>query len=214
METVSPESARRIEGPQSSPRASPPSFERLLSEILPQAYGVAYNLTGDRADAEDLVQDAALLAFRAFGSFAAGTSFKAWFYKILTNRHFERHRRSTRRPATVGFEEAEDLFLFRRTAEAGLHAGCDDPAALVMSKLTAEQVTAAIAALPEEYRAVATLHFVEDLSYPELAAALGCPAGTVRSRLHRARRLLQQALWTLAVESGIIGALKAASAPA
>lgn len=200
-------------GALDGPPSSPPPFEHLLREILPRAYGVAWNLTGDRTDAEDLLQDAALLAFRAYGSFAPGTSFKAWFYKILTNRHFERHRRATRRPATVGFEEASELFLFRRTAEAGLHAGCDDPAALVMSKLTTEQVTAAIAALPEEYRAVATLHFVEDLSYPELAAVLGCPAGTVRSRLHRARRLLQQALWTLAVESGIIGGLKA-SAPA
>ena len=205
METSRPEPAGENEGPPSSPR----SFEVLLREILPGAYGVACNLTGDRADAEDLIQDAALLAFRAFGSFAPGTSFKAWFYKIMTHRHFERHRRATRRPATVAFEEATDLFMFQRTAEAGLHAASDDPAGLVMSKMTTEQVMAAIAALPEEFRAVATLYFVEDLSYPELAAALGCPAGTVRSRLHRARRLLQQGLWTLAVESGIIGGLQA-----
>jgi RNA polymerase sigma-70 factor (ECF subfamily) len=196
------------------PPSGAPPFEVLLREILPGAYGVACNLTGDRTDAEDLIQDAALLAFRAFGSFAPGTSFKAWFYKIMTNRHFERHRRATRRPATVAFEEATDLFMFQRTAEAGLHAGCDDPAGLVMSKMTTEQVMTAIAALPEEFRAVATLYFVEDLSYQELAAALGCPAGTVRSRLHRARRLLQQGLWTLAVQSGIIAGLKAEGSPA
>lgn len=210
METTRQEFADEIEGPA----ASPSTFEDLLREILPGAYGVACSLTGDRADAEDLIQDAALLAFRGFGSFTPGTTFKAWFYKIMTHRHFERHRRATRRPATVAFEEASDLYLFRRTAEAGLHAASDDPAGLVMSKMTTEQVLAAIAALPEEFRAVATLYFVEDLSYPEMAAALGCPAGTVRSRLHRARRLLQQGLWTLAVQSGIIGGLSAGSVPA
>lgn len=210
MEAIRPRSTDQFEAAP----AGPPPFEDLLRAILPGAYGVACNLTGDRAEAEDLLQDAALLAFRAFGSFAPGTSFKAWFYKILTNRHFERHRRATRRPATVGLEEATDLYLYHRTAEAGLHAGCDDPAGLLMSKLTTEQVIGAIASLPEEYRAVATLYFVEDLSYPEMAAVLGCPAGTVRSRLHRARRLLQRALWAVAEQSGIVGRLRAGGATA
>ncbi|MGH9362202.1 MAG: sigma-70 family RNA polymerase sigma factor [Thermoanaerobaculia bacterium] len=196
------------------PSGSPPSFESLLGQILPGAYRVACPLTGNGADAEDLIQEAALLAFRAFASFAPGSDFKAWFYKILTNRHYERFRRSARRPATVALEEASDLYLYRRTAEAGLHRGCDDPAALVMSKLTTEQVMAAIADLPDEFRAVATLHFVEDMSYQEMAGVLACPAGTVRSRLHRGRKLLQRRLWTVAQENGIIGELTARAASA
>jgi RNA polymerase sigma-70 factor (ECF subfamily) len=196
------------------PPSAPPSFEEMLAGILPAAYGVACNLTGDRTDAEDLVQEAALLAFRAFGSFTPGTSFKAWFYKILTNRHFERHRRATRRPATVGIDEAPDLYMFQRTAEAGLHAGCEDPASLVMSRMTTEQVMAAIAALPGEFRVVATLYFVDDMSYQEMAGVLGCPTGTVRSRLHRARRMLQRGLWAIAEQCGIVGQLTSRRSPA
>ncbi len=192
----------------------PPTFESLLGAILPGAYRVACSLTGNAADAEDLLQETALLAFRAFASFAPGTDFKAWFYRILTNRHYERFRRAASRPATVALEEASDLYMFRRTAEAGLHRGCDDPATLVMSKMTTEQVMTAIAGLPDDFRAVATLHFVEDMSYQEMADVLSCPTGTVRSRLHRSRRLLQQRLWTLAEEHGIIGELTARAASA
>lgn len=190
-----------------------PRFEDLLAGLLPAAYGVACNLTGDRTDAEDLLQEAALLAFRGFGSFSPGTSFKAWFYKILTHRHFERHRRAKRRPATVTLDEAPDLYLFQRTAERGLHAACEDPASLVMSKMTTDQVISAIASLPDEFRAVATLYFVEDLSYQEMAVVLGCPAGTIRSRLHRARRMLQRGLWAIAEQSGIVRQLAARTAP-
>ena len=187
------------------------SFEALLAQILPGAYGVARNLVGNSAgnatDAEDLIQEAALNAFRAFSSFTPGTNFKAWFYKILTNCHFERFRR--KRPATVDLEEVTDLYMYRRTAEAGLHAGCDDPASLVMSKMTTEQVMAAIFGLPEEFQIVATLHFVDDMKYQEIAEVLECPVGTIRSRLHRGRKMLQQRLWTIAEQSGIVGELTA-----
>jgi RNA polymerase sigma-70 factor, ECF subfamily len=194
--------------------SSPPSFESLLGEILPRAYSMACSLTGNRADAEDLLQDAALRAFRAFDSFAPGTNFKAWFFRILTNCHFERHRRSGSRPETVDLDDAPDLFLYQRTAEAGLHQGCDDPAALVMSKMTAEQVMGAIAALPEEFRVVATLCFADDMTYEEIAEVLGCPVGTVRSRLHRSRKMLQKCLWSIAEKSGIVGELTARRATA
>lgn len=194
--------------------SSSPSFESLLGEILPRAYSMACGLSGSRADAEDLLQDAALRAFRAFDSFAPGTNFKAWFFKILTHCHFERHRRSGSRPETIDLDDAPDLFLYQRTAEAGLHQGCDDPASLVMSKMTTEQVMSAIAALPEEFRVVATLHFADDMSYQEIAEVLGCPVGTVRSRLHRSRKILQKGLWSIAEKSGIVGELTARRAPA
>ncbi len=189
-------------------------FESLLAQVLDGAYRLAVRLCRSPSDAEDLVQEAALLAFRAFSSFRQGSNFKAWFYKILTNCFFASHRRAKRRPVTVDLDDASELYLYRRTAEAGLHAASDDPAGLVMSKLGAAQVMAAIDALPDEYRAVAALHFAEELKYEEIAEVLGCPVGTVRSRLHRSRRLLQKALWSLAVEAGIIAQLTSREAMA
>ncbi len=79
-----------------------------------------------------------------------------------------------------------------------------ESAKVELSKLGTEQVSAAIAALPDEFRVVCALYFMEDLPYQEIAQVLGCPVGTVRSRLHRGRRMLQKALWHLAVEQGIV----------
>lgn len=186
------------------------SFENQLAAVVKIAYGIALRLTGDRAKAEDLVQEASLLAFRAFGSFTPGTNFKAWFLKILTNCHLGHCRR--RRVETVELDDDPQLYLYTRTAEIGLHGLTEDPARLVMSKMTSEHVATAIAALAPEYRAVAVLFFMEDLSYPEIAGVLDCPVGTVRSRLHRARHQLQKSLWRVAVESGILGELSAREA--
>ncbi len=187
-----------------APATDPAAFEALLAPVLAPAYRFALGLAGRGGDAEDLVQEAALRAFRAFGTFQAGTNFKAWFYKILANCHFARHRRAGRRPQTVDLDDAAELYLYRRTAAAGLHALSDDPARLVMSKLSTEQVLAAIAALPLEYRAVAQLHLVDELGYDEIAELVGCPLGTVRSRLHRGRRMLQKALWREAESAGVV----------
>ena len=165
---------------------------------------MAYGLLGDRVEAEDAVQEAALLAFRNFSSFEPGTNFKAWFFRILTNWCFGRYRQRKRRPDTVEFDEVPAAYLFRQTRDAGLHRPGADPAADVIGKLEGEKIHAAIQRLPEEFRPVAVLYFLEDLSYEEIAATLSVPVGTVRSRLHRGRRLLQKELWTLAVEAGIV----------
>lgn len=186
------------------------SFETHLAAVVKTAYGVALRLTGERGRAEDLVQEASLLAFRAFASFTPGTHFKAWFLKILTNCHLGHCRR--RQVPTAPLDDDPELYLYTRTAELGLHSLCADPAGLLMSKMTSEHVAAAIAALPPEYGAVAVLFFMEDMSYPEIAEVLDCPVGTVRSRLHRARHQLQKSLWRVAVETGILGALSAREA--
>lgn len=184
-------------------------FEELLAPLLPAAFGSALHLTRNRDDAEDLVQDAAVQAFRAFHTFTPGTHFKAWFFKILTNLFFQRHRKKRREPEIASVEDVPDLYLYAQTAEAGLHARSSDPAALVLGKMDEEQVSAALASLPEEFRAVSTLYFVEEFTYPEIAEILGCPVGTVRSRLHRGRKHLQKALWQVAQEQGIVSALQA-----
>jgi RNA polymerase sigma-70 factor, ECF subfamily len=179
-------------------------FEGLLAPILQMAYGTAVRLTRDRTEAEDLVQDTALLAYRAFGTFQQGTNFKAWFFRILTNAFYSRHRKEKHEKANLSTEDVPALYLYHKTAEAGLHGPEADPASAIMDHLDTERVNEALDTLPEEYRAVATLYFIEDFSYQQIAQVLGCPVGTVRSRLHRGRRMLQKALWDVAVERGIV----------
>ena len=178
-------------------------FESLFTPLLPMAFGTAMRLTRNRAEAEDLVQDAALLAYRGFGSFERGTNFKAWFFRILTNAFYSRHRKEKHERANLSTEDVPPLYLYSRTAEAGLHGRDPDPAAAIMERLDTEQVAEALESLPTEYRVVATLYFIEDFSYQQIADVVGCPVGTVRSRLHRGRRMLQKALWHIAQERGI-----------
>src|SRR5690242_7030307 len=186
------------------PTTAPASFETLFTPLASSAFGVAVRFTNNRADAEDLVQEAALLAYRAFDSFEPGTNFKAWFFRILTNCYFSRRRREKSRPVTADLDDTPDLYLYARSAEYGFPTAGPDPAAQLLDKLGTERVAAAIARLPEEYRVVSTLYFMEDFSYEEIGRVLQCPVGTVRSRLHRGRKMLQKALWQVAQEDGII----------
>jgi RNA polymerase sigma-70 factor (ECF subfamily) len=181
-------------------------FEAHLTPILGAAYGTAMHWTRNAHDAEDLVQEASFLAFRAFHQYQEGTRFKAWFYRILTNQFFQRHRRKKREPDTVELEDAPQLYLYVKSHQSGLAAAEPDPAEFIMSKLTTEQVAAAIDALPDDFRIASALYFMEDFNYQEIAQVLECPVGTVRSRLHRGRRLLQVALWKIAEEQGIVAA--------
>jgi RNA polymerase sigma-70 factor (ECF subfamily) len=106
----------------------------------------------------------------------------------------------------VSTEDLPALYLYARTAEIGLQSQEPDPAAAMMDKFDSEHVAEALDALPEEYRVVSTLYFIDDLSYQQIADVVGCPVGTVRSRLHRGRRMLQKALWRVAEERGIVPA--------
>lgn len=179
-------------------------FEALLQPLLERAYGMAYSLTHSRADAEDLVQEAALLAFRAFEQFEPGTNFKAWYYKILTNCFYASHRKQKRQGEQIDLDGVPGLYLYARTAEVGLHAQTDDPAAALLGRLDAEQIVAALDLLPEEYRVACSLYFVQDFAYEDIAQTLSIPLGTVRSRIHRGRKMLQKSLWKIAEEQGIV----------
>src|SRR5262249_26295458 len=113
-------------------------FEELLGPILQMVYGTAVRLTRSRPEADDLVQDAALLAFRAFGTFQRGTNFKAWFFRILTNQFYSRHRKDKHERANLSTEDVPALYLYQRTAEAGLSGPDDDPASALLDRLDAE----------------------------------------------------------------------------
>ncbi|AHG91421.1 RNA polymerase sigma factor, sigma-70 family [Gemmatirosa kalamazoonensis] len=189
-----------------APRAplSPEAFEAMLVAVLPAAYAYALRLAREPADAEDLVQEAALLAFRGASGFAAGTNFKAWFFRIVTTSFWGSHRARRRRPQTVEYDDAPELGLYALSAQNGLPQTGEDPAAPLLDALGTERIAAAIADLPEEFSAVCTLYFMEDFTYQEIADVLDVPVGTVRSRLHRGRRMLQQALWQAARDAGIV----------
>ena len=195
----------KSEASSSSPRvAQQEAFEAELSPVLSKAYAVAFRLAGNRDDAHDLVQDAAIQAFRAFDSYQSGTNFKAWFTRILVNRFLNLKRAEQRRPPTVSIDEAEDFFLFQQAKNRKMLARGSDPAAALTAKLDRQLIADALLELPPEFRAVATLYLVEDYSYEEIARLLDVPIGTVRSRLHRGRKLLQKSLWELARERNVI----------
>lgn len=183
---------------------TPETFEALLAPILGLALAVATRLTHNHTEAEDLVQDAALLAFRGFTSFTLGTNFKAWYLRILTNCFLMRYRKKKKLPEHITLDNAPPLYLLRESVAAGLHETSKDPAADLLGQMTAEQIGKALGELPEEFRVVTTLYFLDDMPYKGIAEVLGLPVGTVRSRLHRGRRMLQKALWEIAVEEGIV----------
>lgn len=175
-------------------------FESLLKPVLQVAYRYAARLLGSADAALDLVQDASVQAFRARHTFRVGTNFKAWFLKILTHLFYQ--QRQKRRLETVDLEDAPDLFLFDAARRAGADLSGSDPAAWFFQRVEMDQIGEALDRLPDEYREAAILYFVSDLSYEEIAETLGIPIGTVRSRLHRARKHLQAALWQLAENRG------------
>ena len=200
------ELSRFLTLPTVSPAHPQPAetFESLFTSCASSAYGIAMRLTRNQADAEDLVQDAALLAHRGFASFTPGSNFRAWFLKILINCYYSRWRREKSRPVTSDLDDTPDLYLYARSGQAGFPTQGPDPAAQLLEKLGTERIVGAINRLPEEYRIVSILYFMDDLSYEEIAGTLHCPVGTVRSRLHRGRKMLQKALWQIAEEEGIV----------
>jgi RNA polymerase sigma-70 factor (ECF subfamily) len=180
------------------------AFEALLEPVLGPAYGLALSLTGDPSDAEDLVQEAALLAFRGFHTFELGTNFRAWFMRIVTNAYLGRKRTEKRRPTPVEIDDVPDHFLYLRSRETGVAGVAEDPVEELLRGVDVDEIETAIQKLPREFRGVAALYFGQEFTYPEISELLDIPVGTVRSRLHRARKLLQKELWEMAVEEGII----------
>ena len=160
----------------------------LIDQHLPELIGRACRLTGSRTEADDLVQDAILRAWRYRAQFETGTNGRAWLHRILMNTFingYRRKRRETDVLAQVGVELDEDT----------MPIGLSDTA-------VGDEVELALAELPEEFRAVIVRVDVDEQSYREVADELGCPIGTVMSRLHRARRVLKSRLRGYAASEG------------
>jgi RNA polymerase sigma-70 factor, ECF subfamily len=179
-------------------------FADLAMEFLPALYSGAMRMTHNPADAEDLVQETYLKAYRGFGGFEAGTNLKAWLFRILTNTYINSYRAKMRRPQQSDLDENEDLFLYRRVGGLEAAAANRTTEDIVLEHFTDTDVKAAVDALPEAFRLPVLLADVEGFHYKEIAEILDVPIGTVMSRLHRGRKALQKALYEFAVERRLV----------
>jgi RNA polymerase sigma-70 factor, ECF subfamily len=185
-------------------RASAPTeFEREALTHVPTLLAVGTRLTRNAAEAEDLVQDALLKALRAKEQFASGSNMRAWLLRILTNTFINRYRRGGLEKTLMEGPDADPLadgWVGASSMEA-----MRDPESQALRSLLEKEITAALDELPEEFRLAVVLSDVEELSYKEIAEIMGCPIGTVMSRLHRGRRLLKKRLYEHARAYGIVG---------
>src|SRR5882757_7349932 len=184
-------------------RPSKADFEREAMPHMPALYAAALRMTRNERDAEDLVQDALLRAYRFFDSFEAGTNCKAWLFRILTNAFCNRYREREREQEVLGLVESSETNL-------GQFVGAPprDAETALFGRMLSRDVERALAAVPSEFRLAVVLADLEDFSYKEIAEIMDCPAGTVMSRLYRGRKMLQRLLHDYAVEQGILKAQK------
>jgi RNA polymerase sigma-70 factor, ECF subfamily len=177
-------------------------FERDVLPLLPNLYAAALRMTRNPTDAEDLVQDTYLRAFRGFSGFTEGTNLKAWLYRILTNSFINTYRKKQRQPQTVeGPDDMDEWYLFDKLGGRNVELSAETE---VLDKIPDEAVKSALESLPENFRLPVLLADVEGFSYKEIAEIMDTPIGTVMSRLHRGRKALQKALWDTAKERGLV----------
>lgn len=182
----------------------PGEFEEAALVHLDTLFGAAVRLTRNESEAQDLVQDALVRAYRFQHHFEPGTNLKAWLLRILTNTFINHYRRAARERRVLDHEEGAPIGdgVMSRSAMRCL----TDSTAVAQEGILRKEIIAAIDNLPEDYRMMVVLADVEELAYKEIADTLSVPIGTVMSRLHRARKLLQKSLLDQAVQMGIVPA--------
>lgn len=176
------------------------AFEREALPHMDLLYNYALRMTFNAADAEDLVQETYLKAFRFWDSYEQGTNIRAWLFRIMKNAYINRYRKEKKEPETVEYQEIENFYNSVRESAAE----SSDLQESVFNNLLEDDVANAIAALPEDFRTVVILCDIEELTYEEVAEFLDCPIGTVRSRLHRGRKLLRAQLTEFARKRGYV----------
>lgn len=181
-------------------------FERIVVELLSDLYGTALRLTRNRADAEDLVADTVARAWSHLDELADRTRLRGWLFRILTNAFLSARRTDARRGVHESLDDGhDDGFSLFEQLHVPILLLWSSPEQEFLNKLLREDLTRAVDALPEPFRVVFVLADMHGSTYQEIAETLQVPIGTVRSRLARARRLLQKALWTHAQDVGLAG---------
>lgn len=175
-------------------------FEETALPYMHSLYNAALRMAKLRQEAEGLVQDTYLLAYKGFDSFQRGTNCKAWLFKILRNLFINKYRKDVRLPDTIQYEEIENFYLFNQVASnRDLYLDLSkEPNRL--KELIGKEVNAALEDLPVEFKEVVILSDIEGFTYEEISQITEVPIGTVKSRLNRARGYLQKTLWDYATK--------------
>jgi len=177
-------------------------FETEALSFLDALYRTALRMTRSEADAEDLVQETYIRAFRFREQFTPGTNLKAWLFRILTNTFINTYRRRQTQPEFTELDGVDEFSLYKRMSDLKTSSGAGNPETEFLDGLVDSEVKDALGDLPEKFRQVVLLD-VEGFSYKEIAEMLDIPIGTVMSRLHRGRKFLQKRLLDLAQQRGI-----------
>ena len=180
------------------------AFTADAMQFAPQLFSTALRMTRNRADAEDLVQETFVKAWRSFATFQEGTNLRAWLFRIMTNTYINMYRKKQRQVQETELGDVEDLFLYRRLRWFDSNAVAESAESQMLALFPEAAVRDAVEALPEEYRVPMLLADVQGFSYKEIAEILDIKIGTVMSRLHRGRTRLQKALYDHAKERGIV----------
>ncbi len=188
----------------SAPMADRAGFQAQAMQYAPQLYSAALRMTRRPADAEDLVQETFLKAYRSFGTFEEGSNLRAWLYRILTNTYINMYRAKQRRPQESDLGDLEDLYLYRRIGSIEAAVASRSAEDQLFDLFTDDEVKVALEGLPESFRLPVLLADVQGFSYKEIAEMLDIPIGTVMSRLHRGRKAMQRALVDFARERGLL----------
>lgn len=151
-------------------------------------------MTGNPADAEDLVQETYLRAFRSIQQFKPGTNLRAWLFKIQTNSFINEYRKRVRRPRNTSLDDVEEYYLYSHLVESGVQPSSSITEDQILAQIDDADVFRALDELQDNYRQVVLLADVEGFAYREIAEILDIPVGTVMSRLHRARKRLREQL--------------------
>lgn len=173
-------------------------FEEEIIPHLDAMYNFALRLTSDPNDAEDLVQDTIVKAFRFFSSYEKGTNAKAWLFRILKNSYINNYRKKSKQPSQVDYDEVSSFYETIRADRTDT----SDLEDRMFRELIDDDISNALEELPEDFRTVVLLCDVEDFTYEEIANMLDVPIGTIRSRLHRGRNLLKAQLMEYAKDRG------------
>jgi len=180
-------------------------FQALAFEHVDSLYNTALRMTKNALDAEDLLQDVYLRAFRFFHRFEKGTNFKAWIFKILTNTYINQYRKKINKPYHVDLEKIKYNY---DNKEATAQTSAQESERLDYETLFDDEIKNALQQIPDEFRVVVLLADVESFSYKEVAKIIGCPIGTVMSRLSRGRKQLQNYLREYARKGGFINKIE------
>lgn len=177
-------------------------FQDTAMEHTDALYRTALRMTKNTKDAEDLVQETLLKAYRFFDRFEKGTNIKAWLFKIMMNIFINDYRQKSKKPTSMSYEDVDDNYLYHQLKFQKTEGR--DPEELLFSRIFDDDVKRAIEELPDDFRIVVVLAFLEEFSYQEIAEIANLQLGTVKSRLHRGRKLLQKSLWEYAQRNGFL----------